>query len=579
MAESLRRSSRPVKLRREAEFLYDEESVRAVFGSRSETWQHRPSSDSTVHSDSGIREENKVENNLVDASEGWSVLHSVLNISHSSNTRHIEVDNLVRHKGRRSQRQSQNSTADEIVLQCLVDADVNSSGSSVNISGFRTNSSTRYSFLDLDQNYLTVSPADRTQTSDMGLSDGEGSVEHEASGSAAVTSEANATETSDLIKALREALGKIDKLSDKVDSLEKGMLIQNNRIGRLEGASSQGSESEGSRHRGSKEKSTKDDSRKVKGKKDRIEFEKERQYSVVKDKISSRNKNKNRYETEEESEEEVDLKGVRKKMSRKQRDEASHRMSSRLRQAGGVFPVEDEEASASSGRDSGDSWIKSRKEVKSGAKVKKRPVVQTELWPHTIANEEDGEEVTSESIGLAKFYSCFTYIMVNCGRREAAGRSVLLHAVSLVLEYLPWTDARTFHNTIMVKVEQGRISWATDFSDLAEQFIDKKVRLTLRAKGAASYIKPSQSSRNYGKGYGNSNNRYYNNSTSGKNKSLYSFVCWQWNNGSCSYGDKCRKWHVCWSCAEDGKLGESHKSSSHGNSGFRGRPAQGDQRA
>ena len=79
--------------------------------------------------------------------------------------------------------------------------------------------------------------------------------------------------------------------------------------------------------------------------------------------------------------------------------------------------------------------------MKSGAKIQKRPVIKTELWPHTIANEDDGENITSENINLSKFLSCFTYIVTCCGGVESRGRSALLHAVTTVLEYLQWTDA------------------------------------------------------------------------------------------------------------------------------------------
>ena len=64
--------------------------------------------------------------------------------------------------------------------------------------------------------------------------------------------------------------------------------------------------------------------------------------------------------------------------------------------------------------------------------------------------------------------------MINCEEPEANGRAVLLHAVTSVLECLPWTEARTFHNLIMVKIEQGRIDWTTDFTDLGEKFLDKR---------------------------------------------------------------------------------------------------------
>ena len=74
--------------------------------------------------------------------------------------------------------------------------------------------------------------------------------------------------------------------------------------------------------------------------------------------------------------------------------------------AGATFPDKEFESTSSSGTES-DSYRKRhrrRRKVKSGASVKKRPVVRTELWPNTFANEEDGEVVTSDNISLAKFF-------------------------------------------------------------------------------------------------------------------------------------------------------------------------------
>ena len=62
-----------------------------------------------------------------------------------------------------------------------------------------------------------------------------------------------------------------------------------------------------------------------------------------------------------------------------------------------------------------------------------------------------------------------------------------------------------------------------------------------------------------------------------KNKSLYNSVCKQWNFGTCSFGDRCNRWHVCWTCAEAGKVGEAHRASSHDKSSTGSR--QGDQRS
>ena len=253
------------------------------------------------------------------------------------------------------------------------------------------------------------------------------------------------------------------------------------------------------------------------------------------------------------SDSEVDLRTMRKKMSKKQKSKCQQRVSSVLKHAGAVFPEDDFETSSSSGTGSDSSSGRKhrrRRKFKSGAAIKKRPVVRTELWPHTIANEEDGDEVTSENISLAKFFSCFTYIMLESSKLEARGRTALLHAVSLVLEALFWTEARTFHNVVMLKIEQGRLDWTSDFTVLAEVYVDKKVKQSFRTRnsagnnafGRSSYYSKSNGNLNYGKnpgrGYGLGNNSK---KFSGKGKSLYSSVCKQWNFGSCSYGDKCNR--------------------------------------
>ena len=212
---------------------------------------------------------------------------------------------------------------------------------------------------------------------------------------------------------------------------------------------------------------------------------------------------------------------------------------------------------------------KNKRKVKSGAKVKYRPVVRTELWPHTIANEEDGDEVDSETIGLAKFFSCFTCIMMDCRTAESRGRAALLNAVSTVLEYLPWPEARTFHNLMMLKIEQDRINWFADFTALANNHVDMKVRKSLKEKsfstGTSSSFR-SYSLRGPEKGFEDAN--------VDKDKYLHKVICWQWNHSTCSYGDNCKRWHACKTCAEAGKLGESHKASSHFKASFKAEPGE-----
>ena len=219
-----------------------------------------------------------------------------------------------------------------------------------------------------------------------------------------------------------------------------------------------------------------------------------------------------------------------------------------------------------------------RCKVRSGAEVKTRPVIRTELWPHTITNEDDGENISSEDISLSKFLSCYTYIMINCVKvTEAEGRPVLLHAISTILECLPWAQARLFHNIMMLKIEQGRINWSADFTALAGQFLDKKVRMTLKTKSSLearfSNANSARSSYAYsGRSYkrNNENTNFYNNRKDNFHSSRKNFVyyalCNQWNYGDCSYGRECKRWHVCRSCAAEGKLGEQHKASSHDNS-------------
>ena len=263
------------------------------------------------------------------------------------------------------------------------------------------------------------------------------------------------------------------------------------------------------------------------------------------------------------------LKVLKKKMTKKQKKKCDEKVSARLKQAGALFPEDSFNSSSSSdssGTDSEESRRHRIRKVKSGAKIKKRPVVRTELWPHTIANEEDVEEVTSETIGLSKFLSCFSYIMLSCGKVESTGRAALLHAISNVLECLPWLEARAFHNLVMLKLEQGKFDWKTNFTVLANQFLDKRVRQSLRSKGTSAGASGTSGKfsgkKSYGKGSGNPRFRQGGN-YAGKGKSLYTFICKQWNGGTCTYGDRCKLWHVCWSCAEAGKLGELHKASSN----------------
>ena len=97
-------------------------------------------------------------------------------------------------------------------------------------------------------------------------------------------------------------------------------------------------------------------------------------------------------------------------MSKAQKKECEDRLATSLDYAGATFPDDEfddpgSSSSSSSGRESsGSRRRRRRRKVKSGSKVKKRSVVRTELWPHTILNEEEGGEWTSENIMWNKFF-------------------------------------------------------------------------------------------------------------------------------------------------------------------------------
>ena len=358
---------------------------------------------------------------------------------------------------------------------------------------------------------------------------------------------------------MTDLLNRIITLTSQVTSLMKCINVQNSRIQKLEGNSDVGSESgEESAVQPREAKIGNRERKKVKVKS-----------KVKKQKLRGRGNAEMSSQLEEEavSDERLNLSALseRTKCKKKHRDVSRVDCFSSDESGTG-----DRSSSALSSDSEVGRRRKRRRRVKSGAEVKQRPVVKTELWPHTIANEEDGEDVTSEDISLAKFLSCFTHIVTTSCEAVAAGRSLLLHAVSTVLEFLPWAEARTFHNLMMVKVEQRRIDWSSDFSALADKFLVNKVRKNLRSKTSQagySYY-DSFNNNSFSKGHGsfgskNNVNSPRNSCNSNNNLPLYSFVCKQWNTGACSYGTNCRRWHTCWSCAEAGKLGEPHKASIH----------------
>ena len=218
-----------------------------------------------------------------------------------------------------------------------------------------------------------------------------------------------------VMEELERAVGKIEFLNNKVKAMENTIESKDSQIKKqLKLIHALQSDKEGNSSNSDKSlKSLKKDS--SRSKHERVDDEKERQFKLLQGKLRDLDADgSKRCGSEESSDDGVDLKTIKKKMTRKQRDLCNRKVAARLKGAGGTFPEDDFETSSSSGTDTdSDSRSRSRRkcrhsrQVKSGAKIKKRPVIRTELWPHTIANEDDGEDLTCENISLAKFFSCF----------------------------------------------------------------------------------------------------------------------------------------------------------------------------
>ena len=632
MEKDLRRSTRSVKPLRDPAFVYDEDSVRILNQESSvncDTWQLRQSSEDTLFpaSDSPVDRSSEVLGQTSVSS--WSALLNLPNYNNTcANSEQLvtyDPKEYIVFKPSSSPNTSEFEGEWEVTSyvnksQCVVDQVVG------DVSA-RT-SSTRYDLLEKgDDLFLSVSSSVRSDTSDTEmdkLDTGMKSCECGIGESCELCSASslpvhnrehsehnrelsehnrelpvhNGEPTDDselLVQLMTSMLKKVNSISDEVKSVKRTVSVYGNRLKAVEEQVSGGSDMSDGFSSKKKQQlkanevqiiggSVMSDSCKSKNisykkqqsgqvlksteKLSHVLKEKERQLNVLLDKIETN-------QDSESSDDELNLGKVNKKMSSKQKAKREQRVEALLAQVGGSFPDEDYSASGSSGSgtdsDSGKKKkSRSRGKVKSGANVKNRPVIRTELWPHTIANEDDGEDVTSDTIKLAKFLACYSYIMINCGEQEFTGRAVLLHAIASVLECMPWSEARTFHNLVMVKIEQGRIDWATDFTEIGEQFLNKKVRQNLRPKSTASSSGSSAYS-GYGKGFGSQNSygrsRYNRNEfPAGRNRATISDVCRQWNAGTCSYGADCKKWHCCSTCFYGGKPGEKHKSSTHGNS-------------
>ena len=108
---------------------------------------------------------------------------------------------------------------------------------------------------------------------------------------------------------------------------------------------------------------------------DRVQEEKERQLRLLQERLKDEDKENSdsRAGSGESSDGALDLKSLRRKMSKKQQGHCKKREAALLKRAGAAFPDQDFETTTSSGTDTGSVTRKcsSRRKVKSGVSIKR----------------------------------------------------------------------------------------------------------------------------------------------------------------------------------------------------------------
>ena len=238
------------------------------------------------------------------------------------------------------------------------------------------NSSTEVGYLSHSECFLSVSDAEPSNSPIM--SDTE-----ERAGFSGRTEDEDECfedqESDQMLLALQGAIKKIDHLEGKLKSLMEVVGSQNQIISEQKEMLKNRGDSKSESGNNNSQKGAKAASSKT----GRVLDEKARTLKLLQGKLDLNDIGGVESEEGEQcsdTEEPVSAKVIRKKMTKKQRDLCSSRVSARLRQSGNIFPEDDFEATASSGKESCDENEKCRhKTVKSGASIKKRRVLRTEL--------------------------------------------------------------------------------------------------------------------------------------------------------------------------------------------------------
>ena len=420
MEESLRRGSRSRKVKRDPDFIYEESSCSILLNSNNRKPENRTqcptdiTSDSSDSSSSDLFLESK--SDTVQSIAVNEVINNLPELVISSvNSEFYDISGCI---AQNYLSQSLTEQANDLIGQSSESECVQN-----NNKVKRAGSSTLGDFLDLQGNYLSVS--------DMSL------INDEAGATALpltckVCCSELASESEQCItcasandhplgRIMLRALGQIGGLKSDVNAVGRILQNQSERLSRLElnsansGLSGLESGSEpifSHQRQGVKSK--------LKHKVNRVESEKYRQLPVVKENLRRQEKSKTATESEYEDEERRN-RDLERNLSKSQQEEVDRKLAASLERAGGVFPEYEvdpsSDTSSSSGKETSESESdlgrskKKKKKIKSGAEIKTRPVKKRETWPHTIINEDEGVEITSQDISLSKFFTAFTYLM------------------------------------------------------------------------------------------------------------------------------------------------------------------------
>ena len=342
MAEGYRRSSRPVKIKKEAGFVYNEDSERILAHSDSQLTDGSVSQEESVKVLELQQDPNIFGKDTPDSLQlDWS---DIYNVPVNSFIAEVEVYNHNSAEGSGSQ---------SLVSQ--QDIDQLTSGQCVDISGRgdsgRRNSSTRFSYLDFTDPFLSVSTEGGSISSsfkqNMECVCGSGSLATECCNVEGVLENgASGGMNAKEFKELLGAVGTIKEISEAVKDLKKQVAEQNKEIKNLKASSSVDSSSSDIRSHSSKQKASK-------SKADRSKEEKERQLRLIKDKLKDKEQESSESEeASDESDDPLNLRELKKKLSKKKKRKSKKREEDLLKKAGAQFPSDDGAATSSSGTDS-----------------------------------------------------------------------------------------------------------------------------------------------------------------------------------------------------------------------------------